>query len=194
MSDASLRLTPPALVRPRIWAWPLAALLGFPVGGLIATVVAGPVDSPSAALAGGLLAGAVIGAAQWLALRRLVPWLWIPATSLGMAAGLGAGAALVDYGTGRGDLVLMGAVSGMAAGGAQALVFARERFPGAAWWAVVNPPAWSLAWLVSSYVLSSNVKEQFTNFGGSGTLVYALVTGLVLAWMLGRLESQARRL
>jgi hypothetical protein len=31
-----------------------------------------------------------------------------------MAAGLTAGAALVDYGIGRGDLVLMGAVTGSA--------------------------------------------------------------------------------
>ena len=193
MSDAPLALTPPTLVRPRLWAWPLAALLGFPIGGLVANVVAGPVDGWSAALAGGLLAGAVIGAAQWLALRQLVPWLWIPATSLGMAAGLGAGAALVDYGISRGDLALMGAVTGVAVGGAQALVLARERISGAAWWAVVNPPAWALAWLVSSYVLSSNVKEQFTNFGASGTVLYALVTSLLLAWMLGRLEWQARR-
>jgi hypothetical protein len=43
-------------------------------------------------------------------------------------------------------------------------------------------------------VLSSNVKEQFTNFGASGTLLYALVTSVLLAWMLGRLDLRARRL
>ena len=31
--------------RPRIWAWPLAALIGFPIGGEIANVVVGRVDS-----------------------------------------------------------------------------------------------------------------------------------------------------
>ena len=65
---------------------------------MIANVVVGPVDSVGAALAGGLIAGAVIGAAQWLALRPLVPWIWIAATSVGMAVGLAVGAALVDYG------------------------------------------------------------------------------------------------
>ena len=129
---------------PRVWAWPLAILLGFPIGGLLANLTVGAVDSVGAALAGGLIAGAVVGAAQWLALRQFVPWLWIAATSVGMAAGLAAGAALVDYGIDRGDLVLMGAITGLAVGALQALVLARQGFAGAVWWAVANPPAWAL--------------------------------------------------
>jgi hypothetical protein len=178
--------------RPRIWAWPLAALLGFPIGGEIANVIVGPVDSVGAALAGGLIAGAVIGAAQWLALRPLVPWIWIAATSVGMAAGLAVGAALVDYGIDRGDLVIMGALTGVVVGGLQALVLARQRTSGAAWWAVANPPAWALGWLVTSYVITKNVGEQFTNFGASGTLVFALLTSLLLALLFRRAESGAR--
>lgn len=184
--------TPGTLSRPRIWAWPVAALLGFPIGGWIANVVVGPVDSVGAALAGGLLAGAVVGSAQWLALKQVVPWIWIAATSLGMAVGLAVGAAVVDYGIDRSDLVLMGAVTGLGVGGLQALVLARQGLSGAAWWAAVNPPAWALAWLVSSYVISGNVKERFTNFGASGTLLYALLTGLVLAWLIRETESRAR--
>src|SRR3954464_580656 len=99
---------PARLSSPPIWAWPVAALIGFPIGGEIANVVVGPVDSVGAALAGGLIAGAVIGAAQWLALRRLVPSLWVAATSFGMAAGLAVGAALVDYEISRANLVVMG--------------------------------------------------------------------------------------
>jgi len=183
---------PATLSRPPVWAWPLAVLLGFPIGGLIADVIVGPVDSFGAALAGGLIAGAVIGTAQWLVLKHLVPWLWIAATSVGMAAGLAVGAALVDYGIGRGDLMLMGAVTGVGVGGLQALVFARQRISGAVWWAVANPPAWALAWFVSSYVLSSNVEEQFTNFGASGALLFAILTGLLLELLFRRVESQAR--
>jgi hypothetical protein len=176
-----------------MWSWPLAILVGFPIGGWIANVVAGPVDSVGAALAAGLVAGAVIGAAQWgIALRRFVPWIWIPATSVGMAVGLAVGAALVDYGIGRGDLVLMGAVTGVGVGCLQALVLVRRRIGGTAWWAVANPPAWALAWLVSSYVLSTNVKEQFANFGASGALLFALLTGALLTVLFRRLESQAR--
>ena len=177
--------TPGTLSRQGIWAWPLACLLGFPIGGLVANVVVGPVDSVGAALAGGLLAGAVIGFAQWLALRSLVPWVWIAATSLGMAAGLAVGAAAVDYGIDRGDLVIMGALTGAGVGGLQALVLARQRISGAVWWAALNPLAWALAWLVTSYVITGNVDERFTNFGASGTLLYALLTGLFLAAIYG---------
>jgi hypothetical protein len=183
---------PTSTSRPPVWVWPLAILVGFPIGGLIADLIVGPIDSVGAAFAGGLLAGAVIGAAQWLALRHFVPWIWIAATSIGMAVGLTVGAALVDYGIGRGDLMLMGAVTGAGVGGLQALVLARQGLSGAALWAAGNPPAWALAWLVSSYVLSSNVDEQFTNFGASGALLYALLTGLLLELLFRRHELRAR--
>jgi hypothetical protein len=57
------------------------------------------------------------------------------------------------------------------------------------WWAAVSPPTWALAWLISSFVISANIDERFTNFGASGTLLYALVTGLLLAWLFRRTES-----
>ena len=174
------------LARPLIWAWPLAVLVGFPIGGLIANVVVGPIDSVGAALVGGLLAGAVIGAAQWLALRPVVPWLWVAATSVGMAVGLTLGAAFVNYETERVDLVVMGAVTGAVVGVLQALVLARQHVAGATLWAVASPLVWALAWLVASYVLASNVEEQFTNFGASGALVYAVLTGLLLGSLFRR--------
>ena len=142
-----------------------------------------------AAIAGGLIAGAVVGTAQWLALRQFVPWLWIAATSLGMGIGLPVGAALVDYGVARGELMVMGAITGLVAGALEALVLARQAFAGAAWWALANPPTWALAWLISSYVVSANIDERFSSFGASGTLLYALVTGLLLAWLFRRREK-----
>jgi hypothetical protein len=192
MTTQSPATQPEALSRPRIWAWPLAALLAFPVGGYVANLTVGAVDSVGTAIAGGLIAGAVVGTAQWLALRQFVPWHWIAATSLGMGAGLAVGAAVVDYGIDRGDLMLMGFVTGAGVGGLQALVLARRGFVGAGWWAAANPPTWALAWLISSYVISANIDERFTNFGASGTLLYALVTALLLAWLLRRTESHAR--
>jgi hypothetical protein len=173
------------------WAWPLALLLGLPIGGYAANIIVGKIDSVGAALIGGLIAGAIAGAAQWLALRRLVPWAWIVATSVGMAAGLAAGAALVDYGISRGDLMLMGAVTGLAVGGLQALLLAR-RGSGALWWVLVNPPAWALAWLVTTFVITANVKEHFAVFGASGALVFALLTWLVLTFLFRPGEREAR--
>jgi hypothetical protein len=175
----------------RLWVWPVAVLIGFPIGGYLADLAVDGVDSVGAALVGGLIAGAVIGAAGWFALRRWVSWLWIAATSIGMAAGLTVGAALVDYGIGRGDLLLMGAVTGVGVGVLQALVLARHRVSGALWWAVANPPAWALGWLVTSYVITRNVKDQFTNFGASGCLVFGVLTWLLLAVLFRETEAEA---
>jgi hypothetical protein len=137
-----------------------------------------------AAIGAGLIAGAIIGAAEWFALRRWVSWLWIPATTVGMALGLTVGAALVDYGITRGDLVLMGAATGLGVGIMQALVLARQRISGSLWWAVANPPAWAVGWLVSSYVIARNIDERFPNFGASGALVFGLLTWLLLVMLI----------
>jgi len=165
----------------RMWLWPVSILIGFPIGGYVADLIVDGVDSVGAALAAGLIAGAIIGAAEWFALRRLVSWLWIPATTAGMAVGLAIGATLVDYGIGRGDLALMGAVTGLGVGATQAIVIARHQVPGAFWWAIANPPGWALGWFVSSYVIATNIAERFPIFGASGALVFGLLTWLVLA-------------
>ena len=90
--------------------------LSLPIGGFIADLVINGVDSVGTALAGELIAGAVIGTAGWFVLRQQVSWLWIPATAAGMALGLSVGAGLVDYGIDRADLLLMGAVTGLGVG------------------------------------------------------------------------------
>jgi len=176
----------------RMWLWPVAILAGFPIGGLIADLVVDGVDFVGAALAGGLIAGTIVGAAEWFALRRWVSWLWIPATGAGMAAGLTAGAALVDYGIDRGDLLLMGAVTGVGVGVLQTLVLARHRIRGAFWWAVATPPAWAIGWFVSSYVITRNIDERFPVFGASGAVVFGLLTWLLLAVLFRRAEPEVR--
>lgn len=168
----------------RLWLWPLAIVVSLPIGGYVADVVVDGVDSAGAALAGGLIVGAIVGAAEWFALRRWVSWAWVPATIAGMAVGLVAGAALVDYGIDRPDLVLMGAVNGLGVGVMQALVLVRHRIPGAFWWAVATPPAWALGWFVSSYVISRNIDERFPIFGASGAIVFGLLTWVLLAGLI----------
>ena len=177
----------------RIWLWPVSILIGFPIGGLMADIVVNGVDSVRAAIAPGLIAGVIIGAAEWFALRSWVSWLWIPATSAGMAVGLAAGAALVDYGISRGDLALMGAVTGAGVGVMQALVLARHRVPGAFWWAVANPPGWALGWFVSSYVIARNIEDRWPNFSASGAIVFGLLTWLLLAMLFRATAPEGRQ-
>lgn len=174
----------------RIWLWPVSILVGFPIGGYIADIVVDGVDSAGAAVVAGLIAGLIFGAAEWVALRRWVSWLWIPATTVGMSVGLAAGAALVDYGITRSDLAVMGAVTGVGIGVMQALVFVRHRIPGAVWWAVANPPGWALGWFVSSYVIARNIDERFPIFGASGALVFGLLTWLLLATLFRGAEPE----
>jgi hypothetical protein len=52
----------------------------------------------------------------------------------------------------------MGAITGLGVGALQALVLTRSRLSGAFWWALANPPAWALGWLVTSYVITETFK------------------------------------
>ena len=175
------------------WAWPVAIVVGIPIAGYASNIIVGNVDAVSAALISGLITGAIIGAAQWWALRSFVSWVWIVATSVGMAVGLTAGAALVDYGISRGDLALMGAVTGLAVAGLQAVLLARRGSGARALlWVAVNVPAWALAWFVTTFVITKNVKEQFAVFGASGALVFALLTWLALTYLLRSNERETQ--
>jgi hypothetical protein len=96
------------------------------------------VDSVVAALVGGLIAGLIIGAAEWLAPEAVGLAALDRGDEHRSGRGLTAGAAFVDYGVSRGDLLLMGAVTGLGVGALQALVLSRPRVSGAFWWALAN--------------------------------------------------------
>ena len=130
------------------WRW-VAVWLAFPVAGYIGWIVGGRVDAVGAALVGGALTGAGIGAVRWWAADGALgrPAGWIVAS----AVGLTAGAALVGYDTDLGSLALMGLVSGAALGAAQGFVLAREGPRGLALpWGLAMPLLFSLGWSVAS--------------------------------------------
>ena len=172
-----------ALSRSFLVRW-LPTFLGFPAGGSLAMLLTGPVAAPLPALLGGLLAGAAIGGAQWLALRDRLPdaaW-WIPATAVSHAVGLAAGAALVGYQTGLAQLAIQGAVTGLALGVAQGLLL-RRSLPGWPWWTLAMPLLWALGWVVTT-AAQVQVEQQFTNFGSLGALAFCLLSGLLLDCLL----------
>ena len=164
-----------------IWT---AAFLAFPLAGVAGTAVAGRVDNPLSALIGGAVAGLVIGAAQaLLSRRRLDLRRWAPATAVGMGAGLLLGAAAVGYRTSLAALLVMGAVTGLLLGVAQAAALAsaigRRRWI----WGAAMPILWVLGWTATT-LGGIDVAQQFTVFGAYGALTFSALSGVLLHYLL----------
>jgi hypothetical protein len=155
----------------------LPTFFGFPLGGLVAELVAGPVDGLAPALAGGAITGIVLGAVQAWGMGSSGPpaRLWITATAVGLTVGLALGSATVGYGTSLGDLVVQGGISGLAIGAAQAVIL-RGRV--AYLWAPALSALWALGWAVSTSI-GVDVETQYTVFGASGALVVTAATALL---------------
>jgi hypothetical protein len=169
--------------RLRPWLIWTAGFLAFPVAGLAGTAVAGRVDDPIAALVGGAVAGLVIGVGQTLAsLGRLDIRKWVPATAVGMGAGLLLGAVVVGYDTSLADLALMGALTGLVLGPAQALALPRgTRMRWA--WAVAVPALWALGWTTTT-LGGIDVDRQWTVFGAYGAVTFSALSGLLMLQLL----------
>jgi FtsH-binding integral membrane protein len=164
------------------WRW-VAVAVAFPISGYVGWKVGGRVDAVGAALVGGAVTGAGLGAVQWWAADGAFgrPAAWIGASALGYAVGLAAGAALVGYDTDLGSLALMGLVSGAVLGAAQALALTRQGDTRlAAAWGAAMPVLFGLGWCASTGI-GVNVDEQFTVFGAAGAVLFMLLSGLVLA-------------
>jgi hypothetical protein len=168
--------------------WAGLSLLGIPLAGYLGWGVAGHVDSLMPALIGGALTGAGIGLAQWLMLRRSlgVGLEWIVATSAGLAVGLAIGAAVVGYETTTSQLLIMGAIQGAFVGIAQGMVL-RDKFSLWQAWMVAMPLFFSISWVVTDVVIDSG--QQFTVFGASGAVVFAILSGLLLMAGMRREKS-----
>ena len=122
----------------------------------------------------------VIGAGQWLVARRLleVPRAWIPATAAAMGIGLPAGAWAVGYGTSVGELALMGAITGIPLGAAQAFLL-RDRVARSWAWAAAVPLLWALGWTVTA-AAGIDVDRQYAVFGAFGAITFMALSGVVL--------------
>jgi hypothetical protein len=154
----------------------LPTFLAFPIGGLLAIETVGSLDGPVSAAAGGLLAGAVIGAGQWLALRPAgIGSRWIGVTAAAMAGGAAIASLITGAGTEQADVILAGAVTGAVVGGAQSTLL-HER---AALWTVATSAAWALGWLITSNVIVDLDRGHHV-FGASGAIAATVLTGLAL--------------
>jgi hypothetical protein len=159
------------------WRWLLTAL-AFPPAGLVAHAIVGPVDSASSAILAGLVAGAGIGTVQWVLLRhRGVGVGWVPATAVGLSAGLAVGASIVSFRTDVTSLAVMGAVSGLGMGGAQGAMLrdAKRMLV----WSLATAALWALGWPIT-VAFGIDVEEQWVNFGASGCLTFAFLQSMII--------------
>jgi hypothetical protein len=186
----------PAATHPATWQrtllrW-MVSFAGYPLGGFAALLLTGPVDTLAAALTGGLVTGAVLGAVQVWAMghARPRPVAWVSATSVGLATGLALGASLVHYRTGLADLIAQGAVTGLVVGAAQAAVLLPRLGRLTLAWPVAVSGAWATGWAVTT-AGGIQVDEQFTVFGSSGAIVAAALTA-VLPLALNRHPATAK--
>jgi hypothetical protein len=166
------------------WLTWTAGFLAFPLAGVAGTAVAGRVDSPLSALTGGAVAGLIIGAAQaLLSRRRLDLRRWVPATAVAMGVGLLLGATAVGYRTSLVALLVMGAVTGLVLGVAQAVALpaaiGRRRWI----WCAAMPILWTLGWSATT-LGGIDVAQQFTVFGAYGALTFSALSGVLLHYLL----------
>lgn len=164
----------------KAWLLWLAGFLSFPIAGVAAEAAVGRIDDAGSALLGGLVVGAVIGTGQWLVARHLLgdPRAWIPATAVAMGVGLLVGAWVVGYGTSLGELALMGAITGIPLGAAQAYLL-RGRVANAWAWGVAMPLLWALGWTVTT-AAGVDVERQYAVFGALGAITFMALSGVLL--------------
>jgi uncharacterized membrane protein len=174
----------------KAWLLWTAGFLAFPIAGILAEALTGRINDVGSALVGGMVAGAVIGTGQWLVARRLLDaQTWIPATAAAMGIGLLVGAWVVGYGTSLGELVLMGAITGIPLGAAQAYLL-RDRLANAWVWAAAMPLLWALGWTVSTFI-GVSVDQQFAVFGASGAITFMALSGVLLDRLRAATSSPA---
>jgi hypothetical protein len=188
----------------------LGELLAFTipsfVGGVAWQLEAAPVTLYVALVAAGAGEGAVLGTAQWLALRHELPRVraraWIGATSLAAAFAWSLGLLPSTLGEHLEIVPLVLLVPALAVGGltmlfsigvAQALVVRRQ--VARAWrWAVANALAWCLALICAIVFMSVLLTEETSPAAGvvigvvAGALMGVIVAALT-GWALVRIAS-----
>ncbi len=159
----------------------LLAFLGFPIGGGLTYLIIGAVDSPLKGVVGGALAGAVIGGAQWLALRhnKTLDTSWIVITSAGLAAGVGLSLAVFGTAADPTTITSRAALTGIMLGAAQAYVL-RRNGGAAILWVLFVAVAYTIAWPVTSMVIKDNVSMGYVVFGSSGAILFQLIMLIAL--------------
>jgi hypothetical protein len=171
----------------------LIAIIGFPIGGFIGHLVAGPAATvPAAALSGGI-AGAVIGLGQGLALdlRSRTLLAWTAATAIGLGLSLAAVTLVTGQIATMAEAVAFGAIAGLMLGAGQAAVLQRLGVRSGWMWAAAGAVAWAAGWFVTTTV-GVALSSGWPVYGLSGALVSQAITAVAI-WRLMALAPRPFR-
>jgi hypothetical protein len=162
------------------WA---ATIFAFPIGGWFAALIVGSPNSILSASLAALIAGAVVGGAQWAAISRHVSWRWAAGTAVGCTVGAAASFSAFHGSIALLDLTLTGVLTGTLVGLGQGVALHRN------WrtvlvWTVMTGMSWGVGWAVSLMVITSNASSYIV-FGLSGAALVTIITGMTLRRILG---------
>jgi hypothetical protein len=177
---------PQELITPswRFWLFWALAFLGFPLGGLLASVVVGPITTAVRAGIGGAIAGAVLGLIQWLVMKGQIPvsFWWIVASCAGMALGQAMSVAFLGSETSGNVLLWRALITGVFIGVAQWLLL-RQIAPQMWIWMAVMPLAWAVGWWITRSA-GIDLNQKWIVFGSSGAITFQVLTGIALYFLL----------
>ena len=169
----------------RFWLFWMLAFLAFPIGGLLASVLLGPITTPVQAVLAGAITGVVLGLIQWLVLKgpiHLSMIGWALATGAGMAIGLGLSVALLGSEMDGSKLLWRAAITGLSIGIAQWLVL-RAILPQSVIWIAVIALGWVAGWFITRSA-GVDLSPKWSVFGATGALTFQFLTGLALYFLL----------
>lgn len=163
----------------------MPTFLAFPLAGLIASLALGPIDNPLEAAVAGADVGAILGLAQWWALKPLgvsFDWFWSTAVS-GMVASPIAWT-LTSYSTSVETLTIWGLIAGALVGLGQ-IASQRPNVKKTITWSVLVSISWGIAWFISASVIV-DIDSNYAVFGSTGALVATALLGFFLNPVLAK--------
>lgn len=168
----------------QFWLVWFVAFVGFPIGGLLAKIVVGPVSSLTTAALAGAITGAVLGLVQWFVLKQQLPVssFWVLATSLSMAVGLATSVALFGSEVNDHNLFLRAVLTGFCVGLAQALV-SRSSLSlttlQTSIWVIAVSLGFEMGWFITKAV-GVDLSQKWTVFGATGAWTFQILTGTAI--------------
>lgn len=163
----------------------IPTFLAFPLGGLLAALSLGPIETALSAAVSGATIGFLVGIAQWWALRPLgVSFDWAWSSAVGLMIGSPIAWVLINFSTTITSLTIWGLITGAIAGLAQALSQRYTTGKSLGWAALVSG-AWGLAWFISANVIV-DAEAGYAVFGSTGAIVATALLALFINPILAK--------